>query len=405
MTPGSPTTRGPLDGVRVLDLTSVVMGPYATATLGDLGADVIKVEPPAGDMSRRIGAHRSPGMSGITLNLQRNKRSIVLDLTEQPDLDILTELVRTADVLVTNLRPRSRDKLGLTWELLSKVNPGLVMCVSQAYASNSPRADAPAYDDVVQAASGVASLATLVDGAPKYAPFVVADKVAGLYIVSAVLAALVHKARTDEGQYVEVPMVDSLLAFNLVEHLNGMTFSPPEGKFGWSRVLVAGRVPHRTSDGWVCIMPYTNRDWDRFFDLVGVSDMASDPRFATVDGRHTHMGELLAMIGRYTPSRSTAEWLQACEQIGVPASEVMDLADAVTDPYVLSRELLREVEHPTEGTYFVSRTPFTMSRTPSTLRRHAPRLGEHTDEIIGELFGGQGETAPGSDRRRGRTDA
>ncbi|MFC0449298.1 CaiB/BaiF CoA transferase family protein [Rhodococcus jostii] len=378
-------TRGALTGLRIIDLTTVIMGPFATATLADLGADVIKVENLDGDMSRDIGARRHEGMSALTLNLQRNKRSIALDLASEDGRQVLDDLIRDADVLVTNLRPRSRENLGVTYERLAQINPGLILCTAQAYGSETAYRDYPAYDDIVQAASGAAKLSELIDGAPRYAPYVIADKVVGLYIVIAVLAAAVEKKVTGLGQAVDVPMVDSMIAFNLVEHFGGHTFAPAEGDFGWARVLTPERVPHQTSDGWICIMPYSSENWNDFFTAAGRADMVNNPRYATVDDRHRHMGELLSAIREVAPERTTTDWLTLCEAHGIPASDLLDLANAHDDPYVRDQELITKHEHPTEGEYYATRTPFTMSRTPISLTRHAPLLGADTTAVLTEL--------------------
>lgn len=378
-------TPGALAGLRVIDLTTVIMGPFATATLADLGAEVVKVENPGGDMTRDIGSRRHEKMTALTMNLQRNKRSIAVDLATDAGRGILDDLVRDADVLVTNLRPRSRAKLGITYDRLAQINPGLILCTAQAYGSDTDRRDHPAYDDIVQAASGAARLSELIDGAPRYAPYVIADKVVGLYLVIAILAAALHQRATGRGQQVDVPMVDAMISFNLVEHFGGHTFAPAEGSFGWARVLTAQRVPHRTRDGWICIMPYSSRNWADFFTLAGRPELAGDPRFATVDDRHRHMGELLSVIGEVAPARTTGQWLRLCEEHGIPASDLLDLAEVQHDPYVRERELVTRREHPTEGEYFATRTPFEMSDTPIELRRHAPALGADTAQILAEL--------------------
>ncbi|SFT00360.1 CaiB/BaiF CoA transferase family protein [Saccharopolyspora flava] len=375
-------TPGALAGLRVIDLTTVIMGPFATATLADLGADVVKVESLDGDMTRSIGARRHEGMSALTLNLQRNKRSIAVDLNTEDGRTVLDDLVRSADVLVTNLRPRSREKLGITFERLSQINPGLILCTAQAYGSETASRDNPAYDDIVQAASGAAKLSELIDGEPRYAPYVIADKVVGLYIVIAVLSAAMTKRKTGVGQAVDVPMVDSMIAFNLVEHFAGRTFTPAEGDFGWARVLTPERVPHQTADGWICILPYSSKNWDDFFTAAGRQDLVGNPRYATVNARHRHMGELLTAVREVASERTTDEWLALCELHGIPASDLLDLGKAAENPYVLGQELITKREHPTEGEYYATRTPFAMSRTPVALHRHAPLLGENTVELL-----------------------
>lgn len=380
-----PAMSAALDGLVVLDLTTVVMGPYATAMLGDFGADIIKVESPEGDMSRKIGASRTPGMTALTMNLQRNKSSIAIDLKSAQGLEILERLVARADVVVTNLRPRSRLPLGLTYERLRELRHDIILCTAQAYAEASELRDYPAYDDMVQAASGAATLAQRVDGSPRYAPYVIADKVSGLHMVIGILAAVAHRRATGEGQHVEVPMIDTMIHFNLVEHFGGHTFDPAVGDFGWARVLVPERTPYRTADGFACILPYSDTNWLDFFDLIGRPDLAVDPRFSEVNARHQNMGTLLATIHEITPQRTTDEWLEACRARNIPASSLLDLAEAVDDPYVRSQGIITAEEHPSEGAYFSTLSPLRMSVTPVRLRRHAPRLGEDTIDLLRQV--------------------
>ncbi|UGU32527.1 CoA transferase [Mycolicibacterium smegmatis] len=376
---------GALDGVTVLDLTTVVMGPLATSMLGDLGAEVIKVEALDGDITRRMGPQRNPGMTALTLGLQRNKRSIALDLKTAEGKEVLARLVRESDVVVSNLRPQSREDLGLSYPALRAIRADVILCTAQAYAEASPQRNEPAYDDMVQAASGLTSLVEAVDGVPRYAPYVIADKVSGLYIVIAVLSALMHRAATGSGQHVEVPMVDAMVHFNLVEHLSGQTFAPPAGDFGWKRVLVPERAPYRTSDGYVCILPYTDANWRGFFTLTGLTDLLTDPRFTDVDKRHQNMGYLHSMISRITPQRSTQEWLDLCRDNDIPAARPLDLTRVTEDSYVMDHGVLQRNSHPTEGDYFSALTPLRMSGSPVSLRRHAPILGAHTAEVLSEL--------------------
>lgn len=381
--PGMPSiVPGALAGLVVLDLTTVVMGPYATAMLGDLGAEVIKIESLDGDMSRRMGPSRSPGMTALTMNLQRNKQSLALDLKAAEGREVLERLVATADVVVTNLRPRSREPLGLTYDNLKALRSDIILCTAQAYAEASARRDYPAYDDMVQAASGSASLAERIDGSPRYAPYVIADKVSGLHIVIGVLAALAHKHSTGEGQHVEVPMVDTMIHFNLVEHFGGHTFDPPQGDFGWARVLVPERTPYRTADGYVCIMPYSDANWIDFFEASGLTDLAADARFAEVNSRHHHMGQLLAAVHEATSKRTTQEWLDLCVARNIPASALLELGTVTDDEYVINQHIVTKQNHPTEGSYFSTLMPLRLSASPVQLRKHAPLLGEDTVSLL-----------------------
>lgn len=376
---------GALTGITVLDLTTVVMGPFATSMLGDFGADVIKVETLDGDITRRMGPQRNAGMTALTLGLQRNKRSIAIDLKTDEGREILGRLVREADVVVSNLRPQSREGLGITYAELSKIRDDIILCTAQAYAEASEQRDEPAYDDMIQAASGLTGLVETVEGAPRYAPYVIADKVSGLYIVIAILTALYHRAASGRGQHVEIPMVDTMIHFNLVEHLSGLTFDPPVGGFGWNRVLVAERAPYPTADGHVCILPYTDANWRDFFALTGLTDLLTDPKFTNVDQRHQNMGYLHSVIAEITPQRTTEQWLDVCRQHNVPASGLLDLAHVTENEYMRDQGILQSQEHPTEGNYLSALTPLRMSSSPVRLQRHAPLLGAHTADLLTHL--------------------
>jgi crotonobetainyl-CoA:carnitine CoA-transferase CaiB-like acyl-CoA transferase len=382
LTFGSATSGGPLEGIRILDLTTVLMGPYATSVLAGLGADVIKLEEPGGDMLRHLGASRSPGMSGIALGVNRNKRSIIVDLKHPQGRQVLDRLAARVDVVVTNLRPTSRERLGLTYEALREVKPDIVLCTAQAFRTGSAEQDLPAYDDIVQARSGLTALFEPSVGSRAYAPFVVADKVAGLTLVYAILAAVIHRQRTGEGQWVDVPMVDTMIAFNLVEHFNGHTFEPPAGAFGWTRVLTRIRQPQRTADGWVCLLPYSDRNWAEFFRFVDLPELAHDPRFATTNDRHRNMDALLEVVAHVAAAHTTAEWLAFCEQNNIPASEVLDLVDVPADPYVREGGLIQTAEHPSEGAYNVVSAPVRFHGSPPPPPSHAPRAGADTRTIL-----------------------
>jgi crotonobetainyl-CoA:carnitine CoA-transferase CaiB-like acyl-CoA transferase len=375
-------SRGPLEGVRILDLTTVIMGPYATSILADLGADVIKVEEPGGDMLRGLGGSRSPGMSGMALGLNRNKRCVVLDLKTPEGRDVLDRLITRVDVVVTNLRPSSRERLGLTYERLREVKDDIVMCTAQAFRTGSIEQDRPAYDDIVQARSGMTSLFEPSAGTRAYAPFIVADKVSGLTIVYSIMAAVIHQRRTGQGQWVDVPMVDTMVAFNLVEHLNGHTFEPPAGEFGWTRVLTKIRQPQRTADGWVCLLPYSDRNWADFFRFTDRADAAADPRFATTNDRHKNMDALLAIVAEAAHAHTTAEWLTFCAGHNIPASEVADLIDIPTDLYVTKTGLVSTHHHPTEGAYRVVASPARFSASPPPPGSHARPAGADTRTVL-----------------------
>ncbi|QWF79709.1 Formyl-CoA:oxalate CoA-transferase [Amycolatopsis sp. CA-230715] len=376
---------GALDGVRVVDLASVVMGPYATQILGDLGADVIKIESPSGDSTRVTRPQRHEGMGALALNVNRNKRSVVLDLKTGHGHEAALRLIRGADVLVTNMRPGALQRLGLGYEDLARENPKLIYCNAQGFRSDSPRAGLAAYDEIVQASSGMADLMRRATGTPTYAPTILADKLCALTIVYSVLAALVRQRATGRGQRVEVPMADTMLAFNLVEHLAGHTFEPAEGPMGFNRSMTPGHRAVRTSDGWACILPYNEKNIRDFFTAVDRPGLAADPRFGDPASRAKHYGELYEEIEKIAVERTTAEWQELCAGLSIPFAPVLELEDAETDPYFTEGGVLSVAEHPTEGKYRQIGSPVLLSETPASVRSHCPSLGEHTEEVLAEI--------------------
>jgi crotonobetainyl-CoA:carnitine CoA-transferase CaiB-like acyl-CoA transferase len=376
-------TNAPLEGVRVLDLTSIVMGPLATQILGDLGADVITVEDPRGTLSRVMTAGPHPQLSGVALNLLRNKRNVVLDLKTDEGHRQVLELAATADVVVTNLRPVTLGRLRLTYDDVAAVRPDVVYCQAQGYPSDSAAADAPAYDDVIQAATGLPDAFRRFGGEPQFAPTLMADKVSGLTIAYGVLAALFHRERTGEGQRLEVPMVDVMTAFVLVEHAGAATARPPQGPPGYQRILNPARRPQRSKDGWVSVLPYTRQNFEAIFRAGGRDDLAEDPRIATTRDRLRHADDLYQEVARIITQRTTAEWLEFCQTAGVPAAPVPTLDELV--------DALPEDHHPHTGRYKVLPQPVRFSRmTGPTVRRAAALSGEHTEEVLAELASGEG---------------
>jgi len=385
---------GPLHGVRVIDLTSVVMGPSATQILGDLGADVIKVEHPEGDSVRGIGVNRHAGMGPLYLQNNRNKRSVVLDLKTDAGRDALLELVRKADVFVYNIRPQAIERLRLGYHDLATVNPGLIYAAAVAYGRGGPDAGKPVYDDIMQAAAGVSNLFHRVDGAPRNAPVNLCDRVTGLYLTISILSALFHRALTGKGQEIEVPMLETMVQFVLADHIAGHAFQPPLGEMGYMRLLSRFRGPYPTKDGHICLVVYTDRHWRAFTRLIGDPDLLDrDPRFLTQQIRTTNAELCGQYLAQYTPSRTTAEWLEFCREIDIPASPVNAIEDLFELPHLKAVGMFSDMEHHTEGTLRVARFPVTFSETPATIRRLAPNLGEHTEEVLREV----GEWTPGKD--------
>ena len=402
------TYDGPLAGVRVVELATVIMGPYAGQQLGDLGADVIKVESPEGDSTRSFEPKRNPGMGGPTLNLNRNKRSITLDLKTARDHHTLLSLLESADIFFTNVRPSALERLGLDPHTITRTYPQLVYVQAQGFRSDSEFRDNAAYDDIIQAASGLVSLNEQVSGQPYYTPTVIADKVCGLMIVQSALAALHHRNQTGIGQHVEVPMTDTMIAFNLVEHLAAASLVPAkdatEGSrhptdsagvrvadavasdgYGYRRVLSRERRACRTADGWMCILPYNDRNWRDFFEFAGDADGASDPRFTTMTTRTEHADELYSRMHSLTEQFTSAQWQRMCDSRSIPAHPILGLAESAESEYARDGKLVTVVEHPSEGAYRAIAHPVRFSLTPTSIRRHCPTNGQDGSEIRAEL--------------------
>jgi crotonobetainyl-CoA:carnitine CoA-transferase CaiB-like acyl-CoA transferase len=379
-----PTMPGPLHGIRVVDCTTVVLGPWAAQQLGDLGADVIKIEPPEGDTTRQLGPMKNPDMGAFYLAVNRNKRSIVLDLKQASGREVLHRLAANADVLLHNYRPQAAKRLGMSYETFRALNPGIVYVGTYGFRAAGPYGDKPAYDDIIQAASGIASLQASLFGEPKYVPTIVADKTSSMTVLVAVLAALHHKARTGEGQEVEVPMFESMAAWVMIEHLYGETFMPAVDSVGYKRVLNRYRRPFRTKDGYLAILPYTDQNWRDFFVLADRPDLLADPRFKTLSTRLAHIEILYEELGKIATTRTNAEWLEALDRANIPAMIVNSLESLLEDPHLKATGFWQAMEHPTEGTLRMPGIPAVYSRTPADIRRLPPRLGEHTIEILGE---------------------
>ena len=375
---------GPLSGVRIVDCTTVVLGPWAAQQLGDMGAEVIKVEPPEGDTTRQLGPMKNPNMGAFYLACNRNKRSIVLDLKQPAARDALLRLARDANVLLHNYRPQAARRLGMSYEAFRAVNPGIVYVGTYGFRATGPYGDKPAYDDIIQAASGIASLQASIMGEPRYVPTIVADKTSSMTVLAAVLAALYHQARTGEGQEVEVPMSESLAAWVMVEHLYGETFTPPADTIGYKRILNPNRRPFKTRDGYLAILPYTDQNWRDFFQLTERRDLADDPRYKTLGTRLRHIEGLYAEVAKVAVTRTNAEWLTALDALNIPAMSVNTLESLLHDPHLEAVGFWQMVDHPTEGPMRLPGPPATYGKTPGGIRRLPPRLGEHSEEILRE---------------------
>jgi crotonobetainyl-CoA:carnitine CoA-transferase CaiB-like acyl-CoA transferase len=377
---------GPLAGVRVIDLTSVVMGPYATQILGDMGAEVIKVESPEGDVFRQFAPFRHRGMSAAFLNLNRNKRSIVLDLKCDEERETLQQLITTADVFVTTVRPQAMRKLGLDYESLRNTNPRLIYCGAYGFSEDGPYAGRPAFDDIIQAMCGVAAL----EGhnhcdSPDYVKTIFADKTVGFAIAYSVAMALYERERSGHGQAIEVPMFETMVSYTLIEHLAGETFYPPQGGMRYERILSPNRKPYRTKDGHLSLLPYTTAQWVRFFDAVGRPDMITDPRVTDPPTRGKHINELYKIVAEVIAQRTTAEWIDLLTDADIPMTPVLSPEDLLNDEHLQQTGFFKRCQHPSEGDIRQLGIPVRFSRTPGTIRRLAPRLDEHHEEILREL--------------------
>ncbi|GAB3485049.1 CaiB/BaiF CoA transferase family protein [Nocardiopsis coralliicola] len=396
---------GPLDGIRVLDLTTVLLGPYCTRLLADLGAEVIKVEPPAGDPTRRLGPARSPGMGGVHLNVNRGKRSVVCDLKEPGQRDALLRLAAESDVFVHNIRPAAIERLGLGYAAVAEAAPGIVYCAATGYGAGGPRSGRPAYDDLVQAASGLADL-NAAGGEPRYVPSVVADKTTGLMAAVGILGALVRRGTTGQGCEVEVPMYETMASFLMVEHLYGHAFEPPLAPVGYPRATSPDRRPYATRDGHIALMPYTDAHWAAFFAAAGRPDLAADPRFTDLGARTAHIDALYSAAAELVAERTTGEWMALMEAADVPVARVAAAGDLVGDAHADAVGLFTEEEHPTEGSVRTVRAPIRYPGLPEHRPGPAERLGQSSAELLGGLLaeaeeGGTSSAAAGPAPERG----
>ena len=367
-----------LEGIRIIDLTTVIFGPYATQMLADLGAEVIKVEAPGiGDVSRYLGSGvPDPTMGSVHLTVNRGKRSIALDLKQPEDAAVMRDLIAGADVFFHNVRGKAIARLGFDYEACKAIRPDIIYVHGTGFGQDGPYADLQAYDDVIQAATGTASLLPRVDGnpRPRYLPSLIADKVAGQFGAQAILAALVHKLRTGEGQAVEVPMFECFAAFMLTEHLRDATLDPALGPAGYPRQLEPERQPFPTADGYLAIVPYTPASTARLMELLGSGGLLASPEYKAAKATGDPMPFIYAEIARRTPARTTAEWLEIFAANDIPAMAVRDLQDVKDDPHLNATGFFRRREHPDVGAFHEMRPPVRYGAAPRPEPGPAPRL-------------------------------
>lgn len=380
--PGAGAATGPLAGVKVAEISSVVMAPMAGRLLAKLGATVVKVEPPQGDVVRHIGARVAPGMSGTAHSLGDGKYNIAIDMGTEEGLEELRGVLGSADIILTNHLPARRRRFGLDWESVRAINPQAILCTAQGYASDSAMADTPAYDDTVQAASGVCDIYSKSEGRPRYAPYVMADKVCALTIVYSVLAALHHRSTHQRGQWVDVPMVDVMVDFNLAEQLNEFSFIPPRGPAGWHRTLAPSRRPHRCLDGWVCVLPYSDRNWSDFLRIAGKDLHTEKVPFPSNQERNDNMEDVQSVIADYAAGRTTQEILRECGSAGVPVQPVRTLESLVEDDYLRERGTIQETRHPMGHSYFRTTPNISFSGSPLQPVRPATSVDADREDVM-----------------------
>lgn len=381
---------GPLDGIRIIDMTTVLMGPYATQTLGDFGADVIKIESPEGDVVRQIGPMRNEGMGPMYLNVNRSKRVVTLDLKHPDGRAALLELVRDADVLVYNVRSAAMARLGLAWEDVCAINPRLIYAGMFGYSQSGPYARRPAYDDLIQGGALLPYLFHRVNGKPSYVPAAIADRVVGLATVNAILAALLERQKSGLGQRVDVPMFETMVHMVMSDHLGGLTYDPPLDKGGYARHLSPDRRPYQTRDGFICALVYTDAHWKRFFVAIGQPDMAAaDPMFADFPARMAHIDEVYGKLSEIMLTRTTQEWMTLLDGADIPVMPMHDFESLLEDPHLTETGFFPMVDHPSEGRLRQMAVPTRFYRTPAEPTRLAPQRGEHSVEVLREA--GYGE--------------
>lgn len=377
----------PIEGVKIVEMTSVVLGPYACQMLGDLGAEIIKIEPPGGDTNRRLGPYRNNNdMGALFMGCNRNKRSIVLDLKSERGRTAALRVMRDADIIVHNFRHAAIERLGLNYVAVRDINPNVIYCATYGYGKNGPYGNKGALDDSIQAASGIAALNEMVLGEPRYLPTIIADKTTGLYVTQAILAALFHRERTGEGQEIEVPMFESLTAYVMVEHLWGQSFEPPIGRAGYTRLMAEHRKPYRCKDGlYLAVLPYWDAHWSTFCTLAGRPELLEDPRFTDMSKRLKNIDESYRITGQIIAKRDRAEWVELLGNTNVPVMIVNGLDDLLHDPHLVETGFWQEFEHPHEGNIRCTRPPMNFSATPASIRRLPPRLGEHSIDVLREV--------------------
>lgn len=377
---------GPLKGIRVVDMSAVLAGPVATQLLGDYGADVIKIEAPAGDLLRQVGPMRSKAMGPLYMNANYNKRSVCLDLKSEDGREVLLSLIRSADVFVTNSRRKAMMRLGLSYDTIQAIKPDVIYTALLGFGEGGRYAGKPAYDDLIQGAVGLPFLQSKASGGvPRYFPNAIADRAFGLAAANAILAALVHRGRTGEGQQIDIPMFETVAHFILGDHLGGLSFEPPLDEGGYHRLTSKARRPFRTKDGYICLLLYSDVQWRRFLDITDrPATLSGDNRFTSFAGRQEHFEDLCQAVGEIIKTRTSEDWLALLETADIPAMPMHSLESLLTDPHLSDVGFFQTYDHPSQGRMRRTKVPVNWSQTPSGNHRPPPVIGEHTVEVLKE---------------------
>ena len=374
----------PLEGVKVLDLTTVIMGPFTTQVLGDFGADIIKIEDPDGDMTRDIGPSKTSKMSSMFLGVNRNKRSLVLNLKKPEAKVALWKLIEGADIIVHNIRPQKIAALGFDPDTVLSKNPKIIYVGLHGYREDGPYGGLPAFDDVIQGQSGIAGAFETRDGKASLVPTVMADKSVGLMASTGLLAAYIQRLKTGKGSYLEVSMFEGMVGYTLIEHHYGATFVPPLDQIGYPRALSSNRKPYKSADGYICILPYTNQQWINFFKIIKRPELLKDKRYSSVKERSKDINFLYEIVGQSIINKTNKEWTELLKKYEIPHGLVNRLEDLKDDPHLKELNFFRPYNHPTEGALEVPDSAFRFNRESLPVRRHQPKLGEHSNDILKE---------------------
>lgn len=383
-----------LKGIRVIDLTTVMMGPYATLQLAQFGADVVKVEALTGDSMRAIGPSKSSQMGPLYLHANRSKRSIALNLKTEDGRKAIHDLIKSADVFVSNIRMKALERLKLDYVTLSAIHPNLIYATANGFGAGGSYEARPAYDDLIQGLSGIPALVAHAaqSNVPRYAPIVLADRVTALALSGAILAALVRKERTGRGSCIEVPMFETMVDLVLSDHLGGRSFDPSAGDFGYQRLLIPYRRPYKTKDGHICVVIYTDEHWRAFLDIVNKGHLfKEDPRFSSLERRSAHIDELYALVADELKGRTTADWDLLLNQADIPTALMHTLESLLEDPHLQDVGFFSSLTYPSEGKVWHMRRPSRWRDEDDVIGRPAPQLGENTREILEEVGYSEGE--------------